>query len=48
MSDKSPNPSDWNRGYTVGSGKSPVMFWIGMTFLVLLFGYIGWSYFFGG
>ncbi|HSK47069.1 MAG TPA: hypothetical protein VLA05_03580 [Coriobacteriia bacterium] len=48
MSDKNPNPNDWNRGYTVGSGRSPVMFWLGMIFLVLFFGYMGLSYLFGG
>ena len=48
MSDKNPNPNDWNRGYTVGSGRSPVMFWLGMIFLVLFFGYMGLSYLCGG
>lgn len=44
MSDENPNPNDWNRGYTVGSGKSPVMFWGGMLFLVLFFGMLVWPY----
>ena len=47
MSDKNPNPSDWNRGYTVGTGRSPVMFWLGMGFVVLVLGMGAWSYFSG-
>ncbi len=47
MSDKNPNPNDWNRGYTVGTGRSPVMFWLGMAFVVLVLGAAAWSYFAG-
>ena len=36
MSERNPNPDDWNRGYTVGSGRNPVTFWLGIGFLVLL------------
>jgi hypothetical protein len=36
MSDRKSNPSDWNRGHTTGSGRSRVMFWIGMAFVVII------------
>lgn len=38
LSNQNPNPGDWNRGYTVGSGKSPVVFWLGMAFVAFVFG----------
>lgn len=38
MSDRNPNPNDWNRDYTVGTGRSPVMFWLGMGFVILVLG----------
>ena len=47
MSDRNPDPDDWNRGYTVGTGRSPVMFWLGMAFVVLVLGAAAWSCFAG-
>lgn len=45
MSNKHPNPNDWNRGYTVGTGRSPIMLWLGMTFVVAVLGISGYVYF---
>jgi len=38
VSNENPNPNDWNRGYTEGTGRSPIMFWLGIGFIVLIFG----------
>jgi hypothetical protein len=38
MREQDPNPNDWNRGYTVGSGRSPVMFWLGIAVVVVVLG----------
>jgi len=46
MSDRNPNPNDWNRDYTVGTGRSPVMFWLGMGFILLVFGGVAIGTFF--
>lgn len=45
MSNRNPNPNDWNRGYTEGTGRTPVMFWLGMALVALVFGVIVLSYF---
>jgi hypothetical protein len=44
LSNENPNPNDWNRGYTVGSGRNPVTFWLGMTFVIVVLGLGLWSY----
>jgi len=47
VSEKYPNPNDWNRGYTVGSGRSPFMFWLGIVFVIVVIGGAAWSRFAG-
>jgi len=46
MSERNPNPNDWNRGYTVGTGKGSVMSWLGIGLIVFVFGAIALSYLF--
>jgi len=45
LSDENPNPNGWNRSYTSGTGgRSPVMLWLGVTFVLVVLGLGLWSY----
>ncbi len=44
MSDKNPNPNDWNRAYSEGGGRSSALTaWLVMIPVVALLGYGLWT-----
>lgn len=47
MSDLFEGPSGNNRQRNVGAGIGSISFWVGMTMLLVFFGYLAWPYVFG-